>query len=80
MVQVGKDSGWGGACSVSSTGFKGLRLNVDAIAGRAVARARRLLPSRRLIKIFAPLSLAEKERWRMCNQYAAKAKSNYVKV
>lgn len=49
MVQVGKDSGWGGGggdCSVSSTGLKGLRLRVDAIAGRAVVWRGRDVSSR----------------------------------
>lgn len=81
---------------MSSTGLKGLRLNervikcadthrgpaacTPSLAGLLFGYARRLLLSKRLIKVFAPLSRAENEKLRMCNQQAAKAKPNYVKV
>lgn len=91
-----KREAFGGDCSVSSAGLKGPPLNervikcadthrgpavcTPSLAGLLFGHAKRLLPSKRLIKIFAPLSLAENEKLRMCNQQAAKAKPNYVKV
>lgn len=86
-----------GDCSVSSTGFKGLRLNesvikcaethrgpaacMPSLAGLGCLETRDISSHQSgLLKYLLLLSLAENEKLRMHNQYAAKAKPNYVKV